>query len=53
MSGLTLTARGEWLGHETNHSPPSNGEVKNVWSNTSIPPYIFLVHHGLLGFEVV
>jgi hypothetical protein len=25
-------------GHEADHSPPSNAEVKNAWSYTSTPP---------------
>jgi hypothetical protein len=29
-------------GREANHSPPSNGEVKNRWSYTSTPFYIFV-----------
>jgi len=28
-------------GHEANHSPPANAEVKNAWSYTSIPPHVF------------
>jgi hypothetical protein len=32
----------KWLGHETDHSPPSNAEVKNAWSYTSTPQYVFL-----------
>jgi hypothetical protein len=29
-------------GREANHSPPSNVEVKNAWSYTSIPQYAFM-----------
>jgi len=29
-------------GREADHSPPSNAEVQNAWSYTSIPQYIFL-----------
>jgi hypothetical protein len=29
-------------GHETDHSPPSNAEVKNAWSCDSIPQYVFM-----------
>jgi hypothetical protein len=29
-------------GRETDHSPPTNAEVKNTWIYTSIPPYIFM-----------
>jgi hypothetical protein len=32
-------AAGAW----TDHSPPSSAEVKNVWSYTSIHPYVFMV----------
>jgi hypothetical protein len=28
-------------GRETDQSPPSSSEVKNAWSYTSIPPYVF------------
>jgi hypothetical protein len=27
----------KWQGHEVDHSPPSNAEVENEWSYTSIP----------------
>jgi hypothetical protein len=30
------------LGHEADHSCPSNAEVKNAWSYTSTPPYAFM-----------
>jgi hypothetical protein len=30
------------LGLEADHSPPSSAEVKNVWSYTSTPPYVFM-----------
>jgi hypothetical protein len=29
-------------GREANHSPPSSTEVKNEWSYTSTPPYVFM-----------
>jgi hypothetical protein len=29
-------------GRETDHSPPSSAEVKNVWSYTSAPQYTFM-----------
>jgi hypothetical protein len=29
-------------GRETDHSPPSSAEVKNTWSYTSTPPYVFM-----------
>jgi len=31
------------LGHEADHSAPSNVEVKNVWSYISVPPYSFMI----------
>jgi hypothetical protein len=33
----------KWPGHEVNHSPPSNAEVRKVWSYTFIPPYTFMM----------
>jgi hypothetical protein len=30
-------------GHEADHLPPSSAEVKNFWSYTSTPQYIFMV----------
>jgi hypothetical protein len=27
---------------EADHSPPSSAEVKNAWSYTSTPPYVFI-----------
>jgi hypothetical protein len=29
-------------GHETDHSPPCSAEVKNVWSYTYTPSYVFM-----------
>jgi hypothetical protein len=29
-------------GREADHSPPSSAEVKNAWSYTSTPPYVFM-----------
>jgi hypothetical protein len=29
-------------GHEADHSPPSSADVKNAWSYTSIPQYVFM-----------
>jgi hypothetical protein len=28
-------------GREADHSPPSSGEIKNAWSYTSTPQYVF------------
>jgi hypothetical protein len=30
-------------GREADHSTPSGAEVKNVWSYTCTPPYVFMV----------
>jgi hypothetical protein len=30
------------LGREADHSPPSSAEVKNAWSYTSTPQYVFM-----------
>jgi hypothetical protein len=30
------------LGHEADHSLPSNAEVKNIWILITTPPYIFM-----------
>jgi hypothetical protein len=35
----------KWLGHEADLSPPSVTEVKNTWSYTFIPPYVFMAWH--------
>jgi len=35
------------LGRETAHSPPSSAEVKNSWSYTSIPPYVFVAWYSV------
>jgi hypothetical protein len=32
----------KWLGHEVGNTSSSVVEVKNVWSYTFIPPYIFM-----------
>jgi hypothetical protein len=31
------------LGRKADHSPPSSSKVKNAWSYTSIPQYVFMV----------
>jgi hypothetical protein len=33
----------KWPGCEADHSPPSSAEVKNAWSCTSTPQYVFMV----------
>jgi hypothetical protein len=30
---------------EADHLPPSSAEVKNAWSYTSTPPYVFMMWH--------
>jgi hypothetical protein len=34
-------------GHETDHSPPSSAEVKNAWSYTSTPQYVFMAWYSV------
>jgi hypothetical protein len=29
--------------HEADHSPPSSAEIKNVWSISPLPQYVFMV----------
>jgi hypothetical protein len=31
------------MGHEADHSHPSNAEINNAWSYTSPPPYASMV----------
>jgi hypothetical protein len=31
-----------WPGREADHSPPTSAEVKNTWSYTFTPPYVFM-----------
>jgi hypothetical protein len=38
----TLSLGVKWLGHEADHSPPSSAKVKNAWSYTSTPQYVFM-----------
>jgi hypothetical protein len=51
MGNRALSPKVKWFGHEADHSPPSNAEVKNVWNYTSTPQYIFtawcLVKQGM------
>jgi hypothetical protein len=32
----------KWPGREADHSPPSSAEIKNAWSYTSTPQYVFM-----------
>jgi hypothetical protein len=34
--------RGSFPGGKADHSSPSSAEVKNAWSCTSTPPYVFM-----------
>jgi hypothetical protein len=31
--------------HEADHSPPTGAEIKNTWTYTSTPPYIFMAEY--------
>jgi hypothetical protein len=33
---------GEMAGESTDHSPPPSTEIKNAWSYTFTPPYVFM-----------
>jgi hypothetical protein len=35
--------RGERSGNEADHAPPCSVDVKNAWSHTSAPPYVFMM----------
>jgi hypothetical protein len=37
-----LSLGAKWPGHEADNSPPSSPEVKNAWSYTSTPLYVFM-----------
>jgi hypothetical protein len=37
-----LTPEEKWLGHEVNSSPPSIAKLKDGWSYTSTPQYVFM-----------
>jgi hypothetical protein len=38
----TLSLGVKRQGHEANHSPPTSADVKEMWSYTSTPPYVFM-----------
>jgi hypothetical protein len=42
MGASTLSMWVKQSGHEADHSPPPSAEVKNAWSYTSIPQYVFM-----------
>jgi len=55
-TGLSFPG-GKAAGREVDHSPPFCAEVKNAWSHTFTPQYIFLAwclikqwmcHHGVV-----
>jgi len=41
--------RVKWQGHEVDYLHPYNAKVKNVWSCTSTPPYVFLAWYLAQG----
>jgi hypothetical protein len=47
----------KWPGTRAEHLPASNAKIKNVWSYTSTPPYIFmawcLVQHIFMAWYLV
>jgi hypothetical protein len=42
-SGGALSLGAKWLGFESNNSHPDSATVKNVWRDTAIPSYLFMV----------
>jgi len=42
---LSLGVKWPWC--EADHSPPSSTKVRNVWSYTSIPPYVFMAWYSV------
>jgi len=58
---LCLQFRGFWVsslglnqpGRELNHSPPSSTEIKNEWSHTAIPLYVFREKLFFLPLSIV
>jgi hypothetical protein len=43
-----LSPRVKWPGREADSLPPSSAKVKNAWSYTSTPQYIFVAWYGKL-----
>jgi hypothetical protein len=54
MGNRALSLEVKWPEREADHSAPSSAEVKNAWSYTSTPQYVFmawyLVKHRDKGF---
>jgi hypothetical protein len=52
MDSDSLSLEVNQPGSEAHHSPLCNAEVKNAWSHTSAPPYVFmaccLIKHRIL-----
>jgi hypothetical protein len=38
----TVFLAAKWTVYEADHSPPSSAEVKNMWSYTCTPQYVFI-----------
>jgi hypothetical protein len=49
LGALSLGAKRS--GRAAHHSPPSSADVKNAWSYTSTPPYIFMAWDLLTNRE--
>jgi len=39
MDTGNLSQEVKWLEHDTDYSPPTSAEIKNMWSYTAIPPF--------------
>jgi len=46
-----VTSEVKWSGREADHSSPSSTKIKNAWSCTSTPPYVF-VQERLIKREI-
>jgi hypothetical protein len=50
---VALSSGVQWPESGTRHSPPSIVEVKNAWSYSSNPPYVFMTLYLILYSTVV
>jgi hypothetical protein len=42
LASYPMGTRDSFAGGEADHSPPSSAELKNAWSYTSTPQYVFI-----------
>jgi hypothetical protein len=48
VEGSLSLKRVKWLKHEADHSPPSNAEIKEVYSYESAPTYTFIAQYIIM-----